>query len=445
MNQAIIILGYGKSTQSAIQVLQKQYEAQIYIYDETENHLEIPETCTRVNKINEVPIKEVLFCLKSPGISYDKEYVKYLLDAKVEVYTDVELFLSSVKGKIIAITGTNGKTTVTTLVGNVLKQKFTDVRVCGNIGIPIAEVCQNAKDDTIFVVELSSFQLKGTKKFKPDISVLLNLSEAHLDYHETASDYEQSKANIFSRQNSEDILIYNADDIRVLDLVQSSNATGLAIGQDDTADICLKTDKIMFQGEMMYNEIIKVPGEHNRFNSAVAFAVGVLCGVKREGILRAISTFQGVKHRLQYVSTIDKRMIYNDSKSTNEFAVKTALLAFHKPLIWICGGYDRKIPYDDISKDDLKYVKHMIIYGMMTPVFLEIAEKMGIPYTVVEQFDQILIHAMMYSVEKDTILFSPGAASYDMFNNFEQRGDAFLELVEEYQQKINKIDFQPYI
>lgn len=432
MQKKIIVLGYGKSTRAAIELLQKQYDAIIYVYDENEETLSLPTGCTRVENIEEVPMNEVLFCLKSPGIAYTKDYVCFLQRQAIPIYTDVELFLRDVEGKIIAITGTNGKTTVTTLIGEVLKQKFTDVRVCGNIGVPIAEVCEDAHAHTIFVVELSSFQLKSIASFRPDIAVVLNISDAHLDYHETSEDYEVSKAKIFSNQSRDDILIYNSDDSRVFDLVCSADATKLSVGQSAMADVCIDQDAIHFQGHNLAKEVIKAPGAHNHFNSAIAFTVGLLCGVEQDLITRAIANFKGVKHRLQYVKDLHGRAIYNDSKSTNEVAVQTALQAFQKPLIWLCGGYDRQIPYTMIKTVDLIHVKHMIIYGMIAPIFVEIAETASIPYTVIDQFDLILDEAFKHSQAGDTILFSPGAASFDLFTNFEQRGEAFLSLVEAY-------------
>lgn len=432
MNAAIVVLGYGKSTQAAIHKLHTQYSALIYIYDEGEQTLDLPNYCIQVKDMNEVPMKEVLFCLKSPGIPYTKGYVQVLLDHQIQIYTDVELFLSDVRGKIIAITGSNGKTTVTTLISEVLKQKFDDVRVCGNIGIPIAEVYQESNENTIFVVEVSSFQLKGVTTFKPDIAILLNLADSHLDYHGTLDDYTQAKAQIFSQQESDDILIYNSDDTRVVELIQAAQSTCLAVGHNSNADIMIESEMIRFHGQEMNKKIIKVPGAHNHFNSAIAFSVGVLCGVAQADILSAISKFSGVKHRLQYVDTINGRMVYNDSKSTNEFSIKTALSAFNRSLVWICGGYDRGIPYTHITTDDITCVKHMVIYGMMTPKFLEIAQTFHIPHTVVNHFEEVFDIAMQEAISEETILFSPGAASYDVFSNFEQRGDAFLSLVDRY-------------
>lgn len=434
MGNIIVVLGYGKSTQAAIGVLHRQYDATICVYDEAQNgELDILNA-TQINTIDEVPSEQVLFCLKSPGIAYSKSYVQYFIERDIPVYTDVELFLRKTPGKVIAITGTNGKTTVTTLVGDVLKQSFEDVRVCGNIGIPIAEVCEDADENTIFVAELSSFQLKGTEQFKPDISVLLNVADAHLDYHETEIDYEQSKAKIFANQDGDDIVLYNGDDAVVCGLVESAKATCLSIGHRDTDEIKLEMEKITFQNADLMYDCIKVPGEHNKFNVAVAFAIGVMCGVDGLKIEQAIRQFGGVKHRLQYVDTVgENHDVYNDSKSTNEYAVKTALRAFDKSMVWICGGYDRGIPYTDIVEEDIKHVTHMVIYGMMQPQFVAIAEQWNIPFTCVETFDTVFEQAMKVALPNDVILFSPGAASFDFFQNFEQRGDTFLNLVKKYQ------------
>lgn len=431
MTQYIVVLGYGKSTQSAIQLLKMRYNAEICVLDEMYQG-DIEQSVKRINTINEVPIQQVLFCLKSPGIDYQKEYVQYLLKHHIPIYTDVELFLRDTKAKVIAITGTNGKTTVTTLIGDVLKQKFTDVRICGNIGVPIADVCEGANENTIFVVELSSFQLKGTNRFKPDISVLLNLADAHLDYHQNRVDYECAKAKIFENQKHDDVLIYNADDANVVQLVKMAKARKISVGKESNADVKLTEENIEFLNQTLSYRVIKVPGGHNRFNVACAFTIGLLMKLNQEEIEAGIQLFQGVKHRLQYVKTVQKNDVYNDSKSTNEAAVKTALNAFETPLIWICGGYDRNIPYTDLGSADLSCVKHIVTFGQMAKTFKQLAIKHNIKYTIVSQFADVFKVAMDCAEDEDIILFSPGAASYDMFMNFEERGEAFLKQVENY-------------
>lgn len=432
MKDIILILGFGKSTQTAITVLQKQYTAEIWVYDESLNKDEANHEGVRfISAFNEIPLQRVVFCLKSPGIPYTKEYVRELERQNIELLTDVELFLTKTPGKVIAITGTNGKTTVTTMVGEVLKQKYQDVRVCGNIGIPIAEVCENATAQTLFVVELSSFQLKGTKQFKPDVALVLNMSDAHLDYHETFEDYQKSKQAIFSRQNDEDILLYNGDDEVVAEMAAHGKANCLQVGQSPDADVAIKRTEIVFCNQHFPLEAIHVPGIHNQYNAAFAFAIGSLFDVSLDEMIEALSTFSGVRHRLQYVGTDDGIKMYNDSKSTNEIAVKTALQAFKTPTIWLCGGYDRKIPYQNITEADVKNVKQMVVFGEMADTYRAVAEKWGIPYAVEMTFSELLKTAMKYAEKGDTILFSPGAASYDQFQNFEQRGDAFIELVTE--------------
>lgn len=433
MRNIILVLGYGKSTKSAIDLLKTQYDADIYVFDEAMSAeiVKAPEI-THIQTIDEVPMSQVLFCLKSPGIAYTKPYVEKIAKAGIDILTDVELFLSDTKGKVIAITGTNGKTTVTTLVGDVLKQQYSDVRVCGNIGIPIAEVCTDSTPDTLFVVELSSFQLKGTKNFKPDIAIVLNIADAHLDYHQTEADYVQSKAQIFARQDENDILIYNIDDQVVSSMVTQSKARKIGVGLSEKAEVLLSVQKIVFDNHVFNRENINVPGLHNCYNVAYAYAIGILHNISDENIVKAVGQFHGVKHRLQFVEKIDGISIYNDSKSTNESAVITALKAFDGPTVWICGGYDRKIPYTHIRQVDVQNVKYMIIYGQMRHVFEAIAKQHNIEYTVVDAFSDILSEAMKHTVANGVVLFSPGAASYDLFQNFEQRGDAFLQLVNEY-------------
>lgn len=282
--------------------------------------------------------------IKNPGISYDNPIVAEAIRRDIPIITEIELAYYLFDGPIIGVTGSNGKTTTTTLVTDMLKKSERPVRVAGNIGIVATEAVQSMQDDEALVLELSSFQLQGTEKFRPTTAILLNIFEAHLDYHKTLSNYKQAKFNIFRNQTKDDYLIYNAEDKAIAEEVKDARAKLIpfSVHQKLEAGAWIDDKYVYFKNEKIIElkEIVLV-GEHNLQNILAAIAAAKLNGATNEGIYRVLTTFSGVEHRLQFVENINGRLFYNDSKATNILATQKALDSFKQPTILLAGGLDR--------------------------------------------------------------------------------------------------------
>jgi len=336
------------------------------------------------------------------------------------------------EASIIAITGSNGKTTTTTLIGDMLKNSEKTPIVAGNIGTVFSEVAAESTEKDILVAELSSFQLMGTERFKPQISVFLNLFEAHLDYHGSIDEYGKAKAKITENQDSSDYVIYNADDERVSHLMNKSKAQHIPFSVTKKYDggVYVEDGALYFQDQKVIDlsEIV-LPGKHNLSNIMAAVAASLLAGATLKQIHQVLTSFPGVKHRLQYVGEFKGRRFYNDSKATNILATNAALSAFEQPVILLAGGLDRGNSFDDLLPS-LKNVKAIVTFGQTADKLAETAEQAGIE--TIKRADNVedaVPLAYSLSSEEDVILLSPACASWDQYKTFEQRGDMFINSV----------------
>lgn len=369
--------------------------------------------------------------VKNPGISYDHPIVSEAVSRKIPVITEVELAYYLTESPIIGITGSNGKTTTTTLITKMIESSGIPVKVAGNIGIVATDVALSIDEDTTMVLELSSFQLQGTEKFRPNIAVLLNIYEAHLDYHKTFENYTAAKCNIFKNQTEKDYVVFNADDPIIMNEI--SHAKGRLVPfsvKNMTEDgAYISSGKIYFRGEeIIHVDDVVLVGNHNLENILAAVAAAKLRGAENEAIRNVLATFSGVKHRLQYVETIEGRKFYNDSKATNILATQKALASFTQPVILLAGGLDRGNEFTDLIPY-LKNVKGMVLFGQTKGKLQQIAEQVHIPYILAENVEQAAEQAFHMSVEGDVILLSPACASWDQYRTFEERGDMFIQAV----------------
>jgi len=272
----------------------------------------------------------------------------------------------------------------------------------------------------------------GIEKFRPKISLLLNLFDAHLDYHGTKEEYIKAKANLFNNQTNEDFAVINADDELVMKASAGVKATKVpfSVTAQTTEGAYIKNETIFFKDEeVMSLKDVVLPGRHNQENILAAVSVVKLYGCSNEAIYRVLTTFAGVKHRVQYVTTINKRKFYNDSKATNMLATKVALSAFSQPTILLAGGLDRGNEFDDL-KEEFKNVKAVITFGETAPKIERVAKEAGIQIVKrVDNVKQAVSEAYACSDEEDVILLSPACASWDQFKTFEERGDIFIESV----------------
>ena len=370
--------------------------------------------------------------VKNPGISYDNPVLVEAVKRNIPIVTEIEIAYQLVPGTLIGITGSNGKTTTTTLASKMLKESKQQVKVAGNIGIVATEVAESLSDDETLVLELSSFQLQGTIDFRPNIAVILNIYQAHLDYHKSLENYKQAKYNIFRNQTEDDYLIYNADDLDISSAVVGTKARRIPFSTAKKVQNGAWSDgeAIYFLNEKIIDvEKIVLVGEHHLENILAAICAAKLAGATNEGIERVLTTFAGVEHRLQYVTNLKGRYFYNDSKATNMLATEKALASFKQPTILLAGGLDRG---DDLKGliPHLKNVKGLVSFGETKEKFKEVAREAGISTVLTaENVEDAVQKGYGISEENDVILLSPACASWDQYRTFEERGDMFIQAV----------------
>ena len=377
------------------------------------------------------------FVVKNPGIPYHNCMVEAAIKKEIPVYTEVEIAYHLLQGLIIGITGSNGKTTTTTLVSLMLKESFPERHVfaAGNIGIPLSQLAEQSAKEDIYVSELSSFQLMGINQFKPKIACIVNIFSAHLDYHGTREEYIKAKLQLTKNQTEEDYLVYNADYPELITLIEGhTNATLVPFSRKNILEFgaSIKDNYICFNGEKVIPvSTIQVPGTQNVENVLAAVAIAKLAGATNEGIEKAVQNFHGVKHRTQFVKEVNKRRFYNDSKATNIIATQTALRSFtNQSVILIAGGLDRGNGFNELVPD-LTAVSGIVLYGETKEKLQEAAKVAGVPVIeVVNTLEEATKKAYEISKEGDIILLSPACASWDQFKNFEIRGDEFIQVVE---------------
>ena len=377
------------------------------------------------------------FVVKNPGIPYHNCMVEAAIKKGIPVYTEVEIAYHLLQGLIIGITGSNGKTTTTTLASLMLKDSFPkrNVFAAGNIGIPLSQLVEQSTKEDIYVSELSSFQLMGIDQFKPKIACIVNIFSAHLDYHGTREEYIKAKLQLTKNQTEEDYLVYNADYPELITLIEGhTKATLVPFSRKNVLEFgaSVKDDYICFNGEKVIPvSTIQVPGTQNIENVLAAVAIAKLEGATNEGIEKAVQNFHGVKHRTQFVKEVNKRRFYNDSKATNIIATQTALRSFtNQSVVLIAGGLDRGNGFDELVPD-LTAVSGIVLYGETKEKLQEAAKVAGVPVIeVVNTLEEATKKAYEISKEDDIILLSPACASWDQFKNFEIRGDEFIRVVE---------------
>ena len=377
------------------------------------------------------------FVVKNPGIPYHNCMVEAAMKKGIPVYTEIEIAYQLLEGLIIGITGSNGKTTTTTLASLMLKESFPERQVyaAGNIGIPLSQLAEQSTKEDIYVSELSSFQLMGINQFKPKIACIVNIFSAHLDYHGTREEYIKAKLQLTKNQTEEDYLVYNADYPELITLIDGhTNATLVPFSRKTVLEFgaSVKDGYFYFNNEKVIPvSTIQVPGTQNVENVLAAVAIAKLAGATNEGIQKAVQNFHGVKHRTQFVKEVNKRRFYNDSKATNIIATQTALRSFtNQSVILIAGGLDRGNGFDELVPD-LTAVSGIVLYGETKEKLQEAAKVAGVPVIeLVNTLEEATKKAYDISKEDDIILLSPACASWDQFKNFEIRGDEFIQVVE---------------
>jgi len=366
------------------------------------------------------------FCVLSPGINPNAPIVKSLQQAGLPMFGELEVAYRFCECAIVAITGTNGKTTTTELVEAVLKAGGKRTMACGNIGTAFSVAVRESVNLDVMALEVSSFQLEHIVDFRPRISVHLNLTPDHLDRYKTMEEYETAKWQIFRNQTADDYAIVNAN-LRLPEMAAKKitiNANGLA------ADYQLIDGWLMARGEQVLEQAkTNLIGQHNAENMLAALAVADLYDLPRESTIAALSNYKALPHRCENVGMIDGVKFLNDSKATNIDALEKALIAMQTPAVLIAGGKDKGLDFTGMRALLREKVKAVVLIGQMTEKLFE-AWNSAVPCVKAGSLADAVTEAQKLAKAGDTVLFSPGCSSYDMFKSFEDRGDQFRALVQ---------------
>lgn len=440
-DKKILILGFGITGISAAETLNK-LGAKLYVQDN--KFSEIIGKNPKLNDMNLTEIKETDeisrikpdYCIKSPGIHPANPFVIATREANVELISDLELVYRLYGDrKIIAITGTNGKTTTTTLVGDIINSSDKKAHIAGNIGIGMLPVFENNDPDDFYVIECSSFQLEDTAKFRADISGIINITPDHLDWHGSYDEYKKAKLKIFKNTTKDDVVVLNYDDKFLKDIKLGTDAKILYTSKENRIKGIFVEDGKIFYGENEDNYIMEVSeipllGKHNLENVLIAIGICLSAGISKSTTRNAVINFKGVEHRIEFVRKVQGVKYYNDSKGTNVDATINALKAFDNQIVLIAGGYDKKIEFDELIDNFNGKVKAIVLMGATAEKIEKAALNAGFDNIFkVENMEAAVKKCYELSGPGDSVLLSPACASWGMYSNFEERGVDFKNIV----------------
>ncbi len=372
----------------------------------------------------------------SPGVSPELGFVQEAAGLGVEIIGELEIAYRIGKGNYIAITGTNGKTTTTTLVGEIFERSRRKTYVVGNIGVAVISASVNAEENDWLVTECSSFQLETTRYFRPVVSAILNLTPDHLNRHHTMEAYGAAKAKIFANQRENGYLVINHDDKACLRLAKDCKAKVVPFSSEEELPFgaFVKDENVVIRNESGEDVVIcpvsdiRIIGKHNLQNVLAASAICYFAGIEPSVIAEGIAGFNGVEHRIEYCGQVDGVKFYNDSKGTNTDAAITALKAIEHDILLIAGGDAKAQDFTDFAKELPGRVKKLILMGRDAGMIQEACDKIGFTdYVYCKNMDESVRKAAELAEPGDTVLLSPACASWDMYDNYEQRGEHFKE------------------
>lgn len=372
----------------------------------------------------------------SPGVPTDLPIVEEMRKAGIPIWGEIELAYVLGKGEVLAITGTNGKTTTTALLGAIMKQAKESAFVVGNIGNPYTSVVSETRKDSVIVAEMSSFQLETVHTFRPKVSAILNITPDHLNRHHTMEAYIEAKEQIAKNQTEEEFCVLNFEDPVTRSFGEQTRAQVLYFSSQRKLDkgIWLEDGEIIYcQKEpvkVCHVDELKLLGMHNYENVMAAVAMAAVYGVPMEQIQKTIREFTAVEHRIEFVAEKNQVAYYNDSKGTNPDAAIKGIQAMNRPTLLIGGGYDKDSSYEEWIRAFDGKVKKLVLLGATRDKINETAQKLGFTDTVlVDTLEEAVEVCVQYAKPGDAVLLSPACASWGMFKNYEERGDKFKELV----------------
>lgn len=447
-----IVAGTGKSGISATKLL-VNHGVKVYLFDENKDRdIEAIKEKTGDSELVQIELGELgedalsssQLMVISPGIPVDAPFTDVVRNAGIPIWSEIELAYHYGKGKIAAITGTNGKTTTTALVGEIVKAHNAKTIVVGNIGIPYTELCDTTDDDSDTVAEISSFQLETVIDFHPNVSAILNLTPDHLNRHYTFENYGNVKFSITKNQTMDDVTVLNYDDEHTRAMGEKAkdhcHVVYFSRLEKPAGGVYVEDgDIILEDGDKKINVLaikdLKLMGAHNVENVLAAVGISYYMGVPVDVIRDVATSFKAVAHRIEYVDTVDGVAYYNDSKGTNPDAAIKGIQAMVAPTFLIGGGYDKGSEYDEwIEAFDGK-VKWLVLIGQTAQKIADCAKRHGFNSII---FEENLQDAVAYchenAVDGDAVLLSPACASWGQFDNYEQRGDMFKGYVRSYKE-----------
>lgn len=447
-SRKVFIGGTGKSGISAAKmIITMGGEAVLYNSDvNTDDEsvyakFDTPENVHLIKgELRPVDLRGIHLAVISPGIPLSADFIEVLDRAKIPVIGELELAYQASKGRLVAVTGTNGKTTTTALIGEMLKEYYEDVHVVGNIGKPYCDEALLTNDDSATVVEVSSFMLESINEFRPQVSVILNITPDHLDRHLTMANYIRCKKAIAMNQTENDWIVLNYNDPTLRNFGESKDLKPQVIwfsskSQPKGEGMYLDGEDIYYKCDNRSEHVINVGelnilGEHNYENAMAATAAALKAGVPLPKIREALRSFKAVEHRIEFVRERCRVKYYNDSKGTNVDAAIKALNAMPGPTLLIAGGYDKHSEYDDWVKLFKGKVKKLVLMGQTRDKINECCRKYGFDeISYAEDMNEAVRTCASYADEGDYVLLSPACASWGMFENYEERGRIFKECV----------------
>lgn len=444
-----VILGAGRSGIGAAKLLKKN-GANVFLSDSSSPD-KLMYFDDKTLKENNIPYElgkhsEKVFdydiVVKSPGIPMNSEVISRAIKLNKKVLSEIEIAYWFCKSPVMAVTGTNGKTTTTVLTGEIFKNAGIDVKVCGNVGLAFSEVVEDAGKDSVVVLEVSSFQLESIESFKPKVSMFMTFTPDHIDWHGSMDNYMKSKLKININQSGDDVILYNFDDEKIRE--KSNVFKGRVCGFSTKANLedenlklgCFVRDNnIIFfdKAKDIYETVMNpadifIRGNHNLSNSLAAISAAKVFGISNNVIENTLKNFTGVEHRIEPVREINGVRFYNDSKATNFDSLYVALESFEKNILLIMGGKKGDNKFELVEDFIKNRVKKIFAIGQSKDAIYDYFSKIS-DVVKNETLDEAVRESYKFSQSGDVILFSPGYKSFDMFDNFEHRGSEFKKSV----------------
>lgn len=436
-NKKIFIFGLARSGYEVAKLL-SNYNNDILVVDKTDTDMDhIKELNTLNVKFIKTDTPENLldntydYVVKNPGIIKTNPCILKAKELGIKVINEVEVAYDFIKDKatIIGITGSNGKTTTTTMIYEIMKKANLNVHLAGNIGYPLSSIVNKIKENDIIVAEISDHQLLDTDKFKTNISVLTNLSPVHIDFHGSYENYKNTKKKIFNNHTSNDLAILNLNNKDVLEITKDIKSTKLYFSNNIKTDIYLDNNIIYYKDKPILNtNDIKVKGIHNYENIMCMLGVVKEFNIPDDIIIDYLKEFKGVEHRIEFVRNINDISFYNDSKATNTESTIVALKSFNNNVILLLGGLDRGHSFEPLNPY-LKNVKYILTFGETKNRIKDWAKEQNINCLVFDTLKEATLKSYELATSNDTVLLSPACASWDQYKCMEDRGNEFKSIV----------------